>query len=83
MRAARLVDEFLSILAETKRWLNLQQAKELRETVTFVDPYAVILIECALLWRLIERWNMNSELLDCFTEIGKHAGLREKFREPW
>jgi hypothetical protein len=76
-------DEYLSILIETKRWLSVQQAKEVRESVSFTDPNGLVLVECALLWRLVDRWNMASDALDVFTAVNAHPGLKEKFHDPW
>ena len=76
-------DEFLTIISETKRWLSLPQAVQVRATATFSDPHQLVLIECGILWRTIERWNFSRSKLDGFTEVFSCKGLWEKFAEPW
>ena len=76
-------DEYLIILADTKRWLSVPQANALRKAVTFRDKHALLLVECALLWRTIERWNVSPDHLSAFTAVHEYPDLMTSFVAPW
>jgi hypothetical protein len=81
-RAKPTPDDFLAIVTETKRWLSIAQAAQLREAVAFSDSNALAMVECALLWRVVERWNLGH---DVSTALFQHcdAAILASFRHPW
>jgi hypothetical protein len=80
-RAKPTPDDFLAIVTETKRWLSIAQAAQLREAVAFSDSNALAMVECALLWRVVERWNLAHDSAAVFSHCD--AALLAAFRQPW